>query len=107
MSTVDLYTRGASFSTPYVAINADSVIAVTSFQRRSTAARIAKKSIDGAWASPATSVYSIGSAGTLFSNGFTTPPLCRRYLELQLGMPARNCQRSWHITPAETKPMKL
>src|SRR5271169_3303416 len=73
MSTVDLYAFGTSFSAPYVASDADKAIAATSFQRRNTPAKIAKKSIDGAWPPPPSSAYSIGTAGTLFSNGVTTP----------------------------------
>ena len=66
ISTVDLYRDGTiSFTTPYVAINTDSVIAATSFQRRSTPRRIASRSIDGACAPPIPSMSSIGAVEIL------------------------------------------
>jgi len=100
--------RKPYFSTPYVAINADSVIAVSSFQRRSTAVRIAKKSIDGACAPPISSMYSIGVAGTLFAMALLLLPFvaatsssrsARRQADRVLNV---NYRSSWHITPAET-----
>ena len=71
ISTVDLNRDGTiSFTTPYVANDTDSIMAATSFQRRSTPRRIASRSIDGACAPPMPSMSSIGAAESLFCMRF-------------------------------------
>jgi hypothetical protein len=55
------------------------MVAVMSFQRRNAAARIARRSIDGARAPPISSAYSTGAAKVSICNGFTTPCLPGRY----------------------------
>ena len=80
-----------SISTPYVAINEHSVMAVISFQRRSAALAIVNRSTDGACAPSMSSMYSIGASVTWFCNYYY--PLLALLDVLSRHNPADHCAK--------------